>query len=81
MRSMFRLCSVVFCDPSNPESFAEAMVDLYKHPEKRASMAVNAFEDYEPYRWELMAERYQQLLASLLSKQAPEKHTMTFSRL
>jgi glycosyltransferase involved in cell wall biosynthesis len=65
MRSMFRPESVAFCDPSQPESFAEAIVDLYQHPEKRASMIVHASEDYEPYRWEAMAERYEQLLATL----------------
>jgi glycosyltransferase involved in cell wall biosynthesis len=81
MRSMFRSESVAFCDPYKPESFAEAIIDLYQHPEKRASMIANAAEDYEPYRWELMAERYQQLLASLNCKQAPEKQTMTISRL
>jgi hypothetical protein len=30
-------------------------------------MVVHASEDYEPYRWELMAKRYEQLL-SMLSK-------------
>ena len=74
MRSMFRSESVVFCDPSSPESFAGAMIDLHQHPEKRARMVANAAEDYEPYRWELMAERYQQLLISLSRKRAHEQH-------
>jgi glycosyltransferase involved in cell wall biosynthesis len=65
MRSMFRPESVAFCDPARPESFADAIIDLYRHPEKRASMVVHASEDYEPYRWELMAKRYEHLLATL----------------
>ena len=65
IRSMFRPESIVLCDPSSPESFAEAIIDLYHHPEKRTCMVTNAFEDYLPYRWELMAKRYQELLASL----------------
>lgn len=69
IRSMFRPQSIVLCDPSSPESFADAIVDLYRHPEKRANMAASAFDDYEPYRWELMAERYEQLLSSLCGKQ------------
>ena len=73
MRSMFRPESVAFCDSSSPESFAEAMIDLYQHPEKRTRMIANAAADYEPYRWELMAERYQQLLVSLSHKQAQEQ--------
>jgi glycosyltransferase involved in cell wall biosynthesis len=73
MRSMFRSESVAFCDSSSPESFAEAIIDLYQHPEKRTRMIANAAADYEPYRWELMAERYQQLLVSLSHKQAQEQ--------
>jgi glycosyltransferase involved in cell wall biosynthesis len=71
MRSMFRPESVVFCDPSKPESFAEAIIDLYQHPAKRASLAANAAEDYLPYRWEMQAERYQQLLARLSHRSGP----------
>ncbi|WP_165423883.1 glycosyltransferase family 4 protein [Ktedonosporobacter rubrisoli] len=69
MRSMFRAESVAFCDPSKPESFAEAIIDLYRHPEKRASMIMHASQDYEPYRWERMAERYEQLLMQLSGRQ------------
>lgn len=65
MRSMFRPESVIFCDAMRPESFAEAIIDLYQHPEKRASMVANAAEDYMPYQWEMQAKRYQQLLSSL----------------
>ena len=67
MRSMFRPESIILCDPLKPESFADAIVDLYEHPQKRARLVANASEDYIPYRWEQMAERYQKLLA-LLSK-------------
>jgi glycosyltransferase involved in cell wall biosynthesis len=68
MRSMFRPESVLFCEPSNVDSFAEAIIDLYQHPEKRTHLIANAEQDYVPYRWEMMAERYQQLLASLTAK-------------
>ena len=68
IRSMFRPNSIVLCDPSSPESFADAIIDLYYHPQKRSCMVNNAFEDYLPYRWELMAKRYQELLASLHAK-------------
>lgn len=69
IHAMFRSESIILCDPTKPESFAEAMVDLYQHPEKRERMIDNAAEDYTPYRWELMAERYQQLLRTLYQKQ------------
>ena len=68
IRSMFRPESVALCDPSSPESFAEAIIDLYQHPEKPARMVTDAAEDYLPYRWELMSRRYQDLLGLLSSK-------------
>ena len=73
IRSMFRSESVVLCDDSSPESFAEAIIDLYQHPEKRLSLAVNAAEDYQPFKWELMAERYRALLVSLSRKEARQE--------
>jgi glycosyltransferase involved in cell wall biosynthesis len=72
IRSMFRPESIALCEPSNPESFAQAIIDLYRRPEKRAAMVVNAAQDYIPYQWELMAERYQNLLASFSGKQDQE---------
>lgn len=69
IRSMFRPDSIMLCNPEKPESFAEAMIDLYQHPEKRLRMIAHAAEDYTPYRWELMAECYQRLLVSLCEKQ------------
>jgi glycosyltransferase involved in cell wall biosynthesis len=74
IRSMFRPESIALCDPSKPESFAEAIIDLYQHPEKRERMVANAAEDYEPYRWEMMAERYRQLLASLSHTRLRKQH-------
>ncbi len=76
MRSVFRPESVAYCDASDPESFAEAIIDLYQHPEKRSAMVDNAAEDYLPYRWEIVAKRYQELLATLSGKQEVELATV-----
>ena len=76
IRSMFRQESIALCEPSNPESFAEAIIDLYHHPEKRERMVANAAEDYQPYRWELMSVRYQHLLASLNRRPQQEQPSM-----
>ena len=73
IRSMFRPESLALCDPAQPASFADAIIDLYQHPDKRASLIAHAVEDYEPYQWEAMAQRYQQLLATLAWKQGQEK--------
>jgi len=74
MHLLFRPESVVFCEPAKPESFAEAIIDLYQHPEKRAALVANASEDYMGYRWELQVERYQQVLASLRYKQIQKQY-------
>ncbi len=73
IRSLFRPESIALCEPSSPASFAEAIIDLYSHPEKRAQMAACAAEDYQHYRWEFMAERYQKLLEMLSGKQLHER--------
>jgi glycosyltransferase involved in cell wall biosynthesis len=65
IRSMFRPGSVYLCPPCDPVAFAAAMVDLYIHPEKCIGLAERALEDYAPYRWELMADRYVELLGCL----------------
>jgi len=73
IRSMFRADSILLCDPMSPASFAEAIIDLYRHPEKREQLVANAAEDYTPYRWEIMAKRYTQLLLALSQgRSAPE---------
>ena len=76
IRSMFRPESIVLCEPSNPDSFAEAIIDLYHHPEKRERMVAYAAEDYLPYRWELMGLRYQHLLDSLSCRPVQEQPPM-----
>lgn len=80
MRSMFRQGAVVLCDPERPEAFAEAIIDLYQHPEKRACMIQQATEDYEAYRWEAMAQLYQQLLQVLLQGPIRERHTARYAQ-
>ncbi len=66
LRSMFRPEAIVLCEPDKPQAFADAIIDLYQHPEKRARMIQCAAEDYEAYRWEIMAKLYQHLLKTLL---------------
>ena len=79
MRSMFRPESIVLCDPSQPESFAAAIIDLYQHPEKRARMVANAAADYMPYQWESMAKRYRQLLLNLCGRNQEEQEAEQMS--
>jgi len=68
MRSMFRATSVMLCDPSSVDSFAEAIAKLYHSPEKRARLISSAEQDYTNYRWEKMAGRYTRLIAALAAE-------------
>ncbi len=70
MRSMFRATSVMLCDPSSVDSFAEAIVKLYHSPEKRAELTASAEQDYANYRWEMMAGRYTRLITTLATRGA-----------
>ncbi len=73
IRSMFRPESIMLCEPANVDSFATAIIDLYQYPEKRRRMVDEAAKDYTPYRWEVMAERYQKLLLTLAKKERKEE--------
>lgn len=79
IRSMFRPESIALCQPDDPSSFATALVDLYHHPEKRRAMVESASEDYEPYRWEMMSQRYTALLADLARSGGPFRVTEPLS--
>ena len=81
LRAMFRPESIVLCDSTKPESFAEAIIDLYHHPEKRAQLVANAAQDYKPYRWEREAERYIQLLAFLARKPLQERRPIVSGKI
>ena len=80
IRSMFRPESISLCDDSSPDSFADAIIDLYQNPEKRRMMAINAADDYSPFKWEAMAERYRVLLRTLSKKGSIEEARITVSR-
>lgn len=76
IRSMFRPQSLMLCDSTKPEEFADAIVTLFQHPEKRAQMIADAADDYAPYEWERMALRYQQLLSALSKKKVSRKQAV-----
>jgi len=80
IRSMFRPESMMLCNPTSPARFAEAIIDLYQHPEKRERLVANAAADYTPYRWESMAQRYAQLLLSL-SQRRKKSELFSIARL
>jgi len=80
IRSMFRPGSIRLCEPSNVDSFAEAIIDLYNDPQQRAQLVAAAEDDYANYRWELMAERYCGLLASMVRKEPQRSRVEVIER-
>ncbi|MEO8970498.1 MAG: glycosyltransferase family 4 protein [Ktedonobacteraceae bacterium] len=79
IRSMFRQESLVLCDSTNPQDFADAIIKLYQQPELRQRMIANAAEDYTSYQWEVMAQRYQQLLAALSGRSTSRSAEVQFT--
>jgi glycosyltransferase involved in cell wall biosynthesis len=65
IRSMFRPSSLKLCKAADADSFASAIEELYRDPRKRGQLVAGAWEDYQRFRWELMAERYRELLRCL----------------
>jgi len=68
IRSMFGADAILLCDPNSPESFADALVELYEDPELQKTLVERAAGDYAPYRWEEVRSDYQELLISLAEK-------------
>jgi glycosyltransferase involved in cell wall biosynthesis len=52
IESYFDPSMVRYVEPGNVESLADAMYDLYSHPEKRRSLAENANRFNERFSWE-----------------------------
>lgn len=65
IRSMFRRGSIVLCDPQNPQALADAMVEVCRRPDLRATMVEQAAQDYAPLRWDVVRQEYQELLARM----------------
>jgi len=58
--------SIRFFEPGNAEDLAEAILDLYQHPDKRQRLARNAHLLYERYKWERQRPAYQTVCRSLV---------------
>ena len=72
IRSMFGAGAILLCDSNSPESFADALVELYEHPELQRTLVERAAGDYARYRWEVVSSNYQKFLASLVQKSMPQ---------
>lgn len=68
VRAYFDENTLAYFDSDNSESLAQAILDLYLNPQKRADYVKNAREKYENYCWEKQKEiylgTYQELIGS-----------------
>ncbi len=58
--------SLYFFEPGDPESLAQGILDLYRHPEKRQALIENSQRLYQQYRWEQQKQTYLSVYRNLL---------------
>jgi glycosyltransferase involved in cell wall biosynthesis len=68
--SYFDDSSVYYFEPDNPHSLAKAIVDLYRHPDKRQKLVANAKKLFELYSWDKQSEIFLEAYHNLLSVSA-----------
>jgi glycosyltransferase involved in cell wall biosynthesis len=48
----------MFYEPGDEHDLARCVLELYKDPEKRATLAASGIAAYEKYRWKTMKNEY-----------------------
>jgi glycosyltransferase involved in cell wall biosynthesis len=66
IRHYFNEDSLAFFEPNSSASLATQMVRMYQHPQLRAQFAKRAKHEYSPIRWEVMRQRYLELMVRLV---------------
>ena len=59
--------ALAYCEPENPASLSKEMVRLYRDAALRGRLVAQAQREYVPIRWEVMKERYLELMRGLTS--------------
>jgi glycosyltransferase involved in cell wall biosynthesis len=65
MKHYFSEQALAYFEPNTPRDLAKQMIRLYRDRGRRVRLAARAAEEYAPIRWEVMRERYLQLIAEL----------------
>jgi glycosyltransferase involved in cell wall biosynthesis len=58
IKSVFDDSSVQYYHPGSETELAELVLELHRHPEKRASLGNSAYKVYCRYRWPIMKQEY-----------------------
>jgi glycosyltransferase involved in cell wall biosynthesis len=64
----YREESIFYFDSGNIEQLAERITDVFYNKNLVSEKVENAFSDYQKVRWEIMKERYMNIINGLLSK-------------
>ncbi len=70
IRHYFSEESMAFFIPEDPADLAAQILRLYRDPALRERLARRAREEYDPIRWEVMKERYLELVQGLVGAEA-----------
>ncbi len=73
VRNIFGSDSTIYVDPGDTDNLAACIMDLLNNPQKRRMMSYNAYEDIQKIKWELMKERYIDLVDKITQKKKLEK--------
>jgi len=76
IRRYFSGEALSYFEPNNPADLAEQMVRVYKDRGLRARLAARARQEYEPIRWNVMRQRYLDLIERATGSEHPFKETL-----
>lgn len=71
IRHYFSEEALAFFEPENPADLAAKMDALYRGSDLRRSLAEHAYREFQPIRWEVMRDRYLELVAAMVRRSPP----------
>ena len=71
IRHYFSEEALAYFEPNNPGDLARQMIRLYKDRQLCARLAARAKEEYAPIRWDVMKQRYLQVIGNLAGSVLP----------
>jgi glycosyltransferase involved in cell wall biosynthesis len=65
IRHYFSETAFAYFEPNDPSDLAKEILRLYQNPELRFQLADKAKQEYAPIRWEVMKQRYLEMMGRL----------------
>jgi len=73
IRYYFDEDAVAYFNPHDIQDLSRQMVRMYKDPDLRSRLASQAKKQYAPIRWDVMKQRYLDLIDGLCKEESPEE--------